>query len=342
MSFFVVIVIAIVLVIIFKLNKGDNKTEHSYSHINKPSNISVDSDVKDLLYNPYYSKYSRVFDYIVYAGGNQSRYKIDWMLYSLEQGKELEDEGLYIIKSIDENLPYYCETELEYDRFFDKECPVLLGDIESIISIMLPYSTINKHTYKHKFWVDLLIDMADLNNLEAQGLLCSDKILNSISSEEKNKYIEKYKQLLIDLANSGVANAQYVVGEYLCDNNSKKQVEYFTKAAQQGVANAWYSLSRYYRHKIYFDENNELRNPDFSDETIIKLQNEELKCMYECAKADNGTKSPYCQYMYSLKIEDNNPQEGEYWKQKSNYNYTAKTEIFKKYIDEFLKRNSYI
>ena len=281
-----------------------------------------------LINSPYYAEYKTTFDLIWY-NGEQPQYKIDWLLYSLNLGRKLENNGTYVVDSMEKNLPYFCETEYEYDRFFDRLKPVLLGSIDGIMDLGLHYGAHNpnySHPAKREYWRQQLCDAALSGDLEVQGALCGQASRFLFSEDEIAAFKEKYEADLRYLAESGNAYAQLAVGKYLSSRHSQESFDWLFKAANQGLSDAWYEIGEYYFCKCqdWYYENHGISTGKPSEEEKARYREKAAESVYKGAVADNGVMAARCQEEVAGFYEDgeyNFPKDMEkakYWYQKAS------------------------
>lgn len=269
------------------------------------TSVATDNEVGRLLKDSrFYAENKKLFDYIQIK--NQPRYKVELLLQSLELGHELESGGYYIIQSIEEGLPYFVETEDEYDRFHKDEEPVLLGSLSGIQSLLFGYfsdSDEDYHPGKLKYWQDKLVHRAEDGDMETQAFLGTQTSqITGISKETA----EKYKDTVWQQARAGDAAAQFAVGKYLAPYASDESIQWLTKAAEQGMSDAWYMLGRIYNglhHRGRWDENAKVLIP-LSEEEKSKIDGKDVECWLRGAEADKGVMAGYCQYMVAGFYED--------------------------------------
>lgn len=276
-----------------------------------------------LINSPYYAEYKTTFGLIWY-NGKQPQYKIDWLLYSLNLGRRLENHGTYVVDSMKKDLPYFCETEYEYDLFFNSEKPVMLGSIDGVMDFGLRYGKHNSnysHPAKLEYWRQQLRDAALSGNLEAQGALCVRNFL--FSEEEIAAFRDEYEADLRRLAAAGNAYAQLAVGKYLSPYMSQESFDWLFKAANQGLSDAWYRISEYYSSQycgIYPDK----EKVEPSEDEKAHFLKKSTESIYKGAVADNGVMAAWCQERVAGYYEDgayNFPKDIEkarYWHQKAS------------------------
>lgn len=138
----IVITVAVITVIIVmgkkQLDKISSETFQEGMEIRAEDVLGETSDGEktdpaDALFgSPYYDRYEPLFNYIwsTCHGRNGSQNKIDWLLQSLDMGRILESDGHYVRESIEKDLPYFCETEQEFEMFFRGEAPILRGSVK--------------------------------------------------------------------------------------------------------------------------------------------------------------------------------------------------------------------
>lgn len=340
-------ILAVVLILILGIvfNRVFNSPQSDSSaaaHENRPSvqqSPAVDQPAPGvnrcpadaLINSPYYSKYKTAFDLIWY-NGKQPKYKIDWLLQSLNMGRELEDFGSYVLKSMENELPYFCETEYEFDKFYDSDKPVTLGSIDGMMELCFFYHETSRdaHPAKRKYWQQRLRELALSGSLEAKGALCSSFAKMVFSEDEVNESKEIYEAELLNLAKSGNASAQLAVGKYLSPHNSKESIAWLTQSANHGLSDAWYQLSKIYESQIILDANGKVRQTPLPENETQSLERRIAESIYKGAEADNGVMAARCQYWVGTYYEDGNSilpkdiEKAKYWYQKSLENGETK------------------
>lgn len=284
-----------------------------------------------LINSPYYEKYKEVCDHIWYYNKqhlqenlDSMERKIHWLMESMEMGREIEDDGYYVTKSLEERLPYFCETEREFDYFCNEEKPVLKGAVYGILDLASFYSYQERvHLSKQKYWKQTLQEMAMAGNLEAQAILCTRRARVAFSEGEINGFKLQYEKALYELAAAGNPQAQLAVGEYLAPYGSREKIDWLTKAANQGIGDAWYHLGEAYNTMIYIDEKGNRRTTPLSEEQIRKLSNMRNECRFRAADSNNGIMVGYCQYWVGTNYEEGDSifpkdlEKAKYWYQKA-------------------------
>ena len=195
----------------------------------------------------------------------------------------------------EKNLPYPCETEEEYEKFFDGSKPVLRGSVHGIVELLSFYMFREKNPGKKEYWKQRLSKMAENRDVEAQAVLCSNYVKHAFSEEELSSFKEKYEANLWLLAESGDAAAQLAVGDFLTRQPICK-IEWLTKAAQQGLSDAWYQLGLAYESMINFDENGQFRSNRLSEDEVTDLMRKKVECFLKGAELSNGIMAAWCQY----------------------------------------------
>ena len=112
-------------------------------------------DLADVLFDSsHYDRYESLFNYIWTNCHcrDEPQYKFDWLLQSLDMGRELEINGFYVMESIQKDLPYFCKTEREFEKFFKNETPVLRGSVRGILDMISFYLYLEKHPAKLEYW----------------------------------------------------------------------------------------------------------------------------------------------------------------------------------------------
>lgn len=258
--------------------KGDN-----------PADVLFDS--------PHYDRYEPLFNYIWSAchGRDGSQYKIDLLLQSLDMGRVLEIDGFYVQQSIEKDLPYFCETEREFEMFYKSQTPVLRGSIKGILDMISFYLYTEKNLSKQEYWQRRLLELAQNGGLEAQAALCSNFLRNVFSEQELAAFKEMYEPNLMRLAEEGNGEAQLAVGEFLMREPPQKIV-WLSKAAEQGLSDAWYQLGITYESMINTDDAGQFRLDRLSDDEVHQLMVKKAECFLNGANANNGIMAAWCQY----------------------------------------------
>ncbi|MDO4343414.1 MAG: hypothetical protein Q4C50_01300 [Eubacteriales bacterium] len=335
----IIILVAVFYYLVIKPRKNNASTTSYQNHAAVQQSQTVDQPTPGinhcpadaLINSPYYSKYKTVFD-LIWHDGKQPKYKIDWLLQSLNMGRELEDSGTYVLASIKNGLPYFCETEYEFDKFFDYDKPVTLGSIDGLMDICFFYHETNRdhsHPEKRQYWQQQLRELALSGNLEAQGALCSNFAKFVFSESEVAEFKEKYESSLFSLAESGDAYAQLAVGEFLSPYRSQESLGWLIKAANQGLSNAWFQLGKAYNAMISLDDNGHIRKVPLPEEEKHSLERKIAESYYKGAEANNGVMAARCQHIVGMYYEDGNSifpkdiEKAKYWYQKSLENSDA-------------------
>lgn len=266
---------------------------------NRQENVSIkeyDVSKDDLCNSPYYKKYQTTFDYIRY-NGKQPKYKIDWLLKSLDMGRELEYNGVFVVQSIEKDYPYFCETEYEFYSLAKADSPALKGSIKGILDLGYLYLETNKQYFlqeKKDYWRNQLVEMARGGNLEAQAGLCKGFPL--FTKEEVEEYKEKYQDELVRLAKNGNPYAQLGVGQFIAEYRSKESFDWLQKAGEQGLSDAYYHLAAVYNNMIHIDDDFQIRNTPLSEKEEKDINEKIAECYIKGAKHDNGILAVECQY----------------------------------------------
>lgn len=257
-----------------------------------------------LINSPYYASNQVAFDLIWY-NGKQPQYKIDWLLESLKLGHEIESGGYYITQSIEKDLPYFCETEEEYDRFFKSESPVLRGDIDAMMDLAFYYiPSYKNHPSKLKYWKEQILNKATEGNVEAQGALCGGYANAVFGPELRKQYIAMYQEEIIHRSELGDPYAQLARGKYIEKYRSREAIEWLQKAANQGLSDAWFNLAKQYGAFISLDDDGNIRKEPLSSAEEESIRKSIAACYANGAQADNGVMAARCQYMTGSYYED--------------------------------------
>ena len=250
-------------------------------------------------------------------------------------GRELENSGTFVLDSIKEGLPYFCETEQEFNQFFDLDKPVMRGSVDGVKDMCFFYSEAYKdssHPAKRQYWQQRFREMISAGNLEAQGAACRGHL--AFSDDEVEEYKKRYESSLRSLAEAGNAQAQLAVGKYLSD--APEKYEWLTKAGKQGLSDAWYALGHSYQYTIYDDAGEKL-----SDEKRSVLMKQAAECYYKGAEADNGVMAARCQDKVGGYYKDGDfgfPKDTEmakYWYRKSLENGETSAKSSLDYLDKY-------
>lgn len=263
--------------------------------------------------------------------GKQPKYKIDWLLESLNMGRELEDNGNYVLDSIEANLPYFCETVSEYNFFFDNEKPVTRGSIEGILDLMLQYTSSTKLTHPSKlaYWQEQIKRMASNGNMQAQAALCAAKTnvyKGAFSETDLEEAFNKYHDSLIAAAERGDPQAQLAVGIFLTPYASRRKREMLAKATDADLTDAWYHLGHAFSTLIYSDEDGTWRGDTLPSDDKKALQEKEMECYVHGAEANNGIMAGWCQKYIAMWYEDGDGilpldlRKAKYWYEKAAEN----------------------
>lgn len=306
-----IVILLIIYFVVKKRKKDAQQSAASAKHTTEPAApLKYDKPIPNtnnpasaLLESPFYERYRLFFDLIFY-NGKQEKYKIDWLLWSLDNGHEVD--GQVLLDSMESNLPYFCETESEYDslsRIMEEKCAV----IESIVTLEASYGSWGTaaHPEKYNYWRRHLKEQAVSGNLEAQALLCNYSEAKLVfSKEEVEQFKNCYQDALLALAEGGDAMAQLAVGEYIAPRGSKESERWLCMAAEQGLSDAYYRLVKLCRIRAYqpLDANGlagEFRRYDtVSDEDRKYFRELEIKALgylFKGAEANSGIMAASCQ-----------------------------------------------
>lgn len=180
--------------------------------------------------------------------------------------------------------------------FLEPEKPVLRGSIIEMMSLILFYDDAERtHPAKRQYWQEELRTLADNGNYEAQGALCSKWGELTFSESEVEIFKQKYETDLRQQAEDGNCAAQLAVGEFLSPHSLQERMEWFSKAAQGGLSDAWYHLGQAYVSAISFDQNNQLRKNPLSSDKVKSLGEKAAECYLRGAEANNGVMAAWCQ-----------------------------------------------
>lgn len=277
MTIIIFTILAILIVIIIQFFIFNKIPIYNESQLNNSNNDKI---------------YDNLFSYI--SQNNQPQYRIEWLKKSLESGHELESNGYYVIKSIENNLPYYCENENEFDKFYNNETPVLKGSIPGMINFAFLYHEVNKENsnpLKKQYWYDKLCELANKGNREAQAALCSNFAKTTFGEEEVIKNKERFELKIIEEAKEGDKYAQLGMGRWLVGANLDEGLYWLNKAADQGLTDACYYITGLLMQKYFFSDISE------QEKNVIYLK--VIQYFKRGAEYSNGVTSGYCQYRYA-------------------------------------------
>lgn len=302
----VVAVAVIAFIIIMGKRRYDNISAETFSvdmdmqtdEVSGEIPAGEGGDSADVLFDsPHYDRYESLFNYIWTSchGRDEPQYKFDWLLQSLDAGRELEIDGFYVIESIQKGLPYFCETEHEFEKFFKSEAPILRGSVRGILDMISFYLYREKHSAKREYWQQHLLGLAQSGNYEAQAALCTNYVRYAFSEQELMAFKETYEQNLIQFAETGNCEAQLAVGEFLMQKPPQKII-WLTKAAQQGSSDAWFQLGLTYESMINIDDDGQFKPNRLSDDEVRQLMVQKAECFLNGANANNGIMAAWCQY----------------------------------------------
>lgn len=273
----------------------NEKMNEQSQKINAP--ISVNNNSSDILVNsPYYNKYRKTFD-IIRHSGKEPKYRIDWLLKSLDMGHELEHDGVFVTASISKSFPYFCETEEEFNCLSKDDCLALKGSVAAIFGLGYLYSGSHMKSFlqeKRVYWRNKILEMAKTGNLDAQAGLCRKNLL--FNEQEVEEYKEKYEAKLMHMAEDGNPYAQLAVGQFIA-RNRKEKMEWLNKAGEQGLGDAYYYLADVYAQMRFLDDEFNYKQDSLLDEKEEQLIDEKTgECYLKGAKLNNGMMAAECQY----------------------------------------------
>lgn len=302
----------------------------SVSAKEQPQSVNVSVSVKnpssDILVNsPYYNKYRKTFD-IIRNSGKEPKYRIDWLLKSLDMGHELEHEGVFVTASISKNFPYFCETEEEFERLSKDDCLALKGSVAAIFGLGYLYSGSHMKSFlqeKRDYWRNQILNMANTGNLEARAGLCQKNFL--FTEQEVEEFKEKYEAELLYMAEAGNPYAQLAVGQFLAKNR-KEKLEWLNKAGGQGLSDAYHYLAVAYTQMRFLDDDFNYK-PILLDEKEEQLIDKKIgECYLKGAELNKGMMAAECQhnlgnaYHYGYYGFEKNLANARYWYEKAFQN----------------------
>lgn len=304
----IVITVIVVILLIVRAKKrldaisAETFSEDTNMQVDKISDelpIEEDAESVDALFDsPHYNRYKSLFNYVGANchGRDEPGYKFEWLLQSLDMGRELEADGFYVRESIIKDLPYFCETEHEFDMFFKSQAPVLRGSVKGMLDMISFYLYSEKHPSKLEYWKQQLSGLAQDGNFEAQAALCSHDVGHMFQEQELESFKKMYEPNLMRLAEAGNPEAQLAVGEFLTQKLPPK-IAWLLKAAQQGLGDAWCQLGLTYESMIDTDDDGQSRQIQLSNGKIHQLMIKKAECLLNGANTNNGIMAAWCQYM---------------------------------------------
>lgn len=225
---------------------------------------------------------------------------------SHENGNEIDETFIDWSKS--EDLPYYIENADEQGLVFDEQPFAFKGYPNAMLELMFSYSQglhCGKNHNKVLYWRDILIDLAEQGNRDAQAALCSNfyrTIATSAFGTEKGvddsqAFREKYFDTLLRDAKNGDKYAQYGVGAYcvnteICTDNNVA-FDFLLKAGEQGVGDAYYEIAERTLGQVYYHRNG----------TTAPWE-EQMKYYKLGAEINNGLFAGKCQYHLAREYEN--------------------------------------
>lgn len=284
--------VLLILVIIVSVSTRENESllKNGYE------SIHIDNTLDDLIESPYYNKYKLTFDFIRHFG-KEPKYRVDWLLKSLDMGHELECNGAYVTDSVRKNFPYFCETKYEFEAL-SKNYSALKGSVRGILNLGFIYIETNKQNNflqeKKDYWRNRLLEMASEGNLEAQAGLC--RALPLFTNEEVERYKEKYEGQLLRLAENGNPYAQLAVGQFIAKYRSEESFEWLKKAGEQGLSDAYFYLASAYNSILCLNNDLTIRQEELSERELQNINKKIAECYIKGAELDNGVMVAECQY----------------------------------------------
>ena len=328
-----IIVIGVIIAIVVAVKNSNGSSQSTATANVYHPTVGVNQIPPDALINSrWYGQYKTNFDLIWYYHKQkkpQEQYKIDWLLESLENGLELEDNCYYVMDSMEEDLPYYCDAEMEYDYLRDKEKSVLLGNVDGMLDMIFYYHYMHKHASKLHYWLNKVIEMADSGNHYAQAAAVDFfRIPNAFDEQQKAMFKSRYEERVRNAAKSGNLDAQLAIIKYWGAPEGVDRTSAIRDIAQKGnLSNAWYQLSVEYFMKAY-----STTNPPTEEEKKL-YEDYRWTCFTYGASANNGVMAGYCQYMAGLHVEDDDPQTAKRW-----YEMAASNGLDMKYNLEYVNK----
>lgn len=137
--------------------------------------------------------------------------------------------------------------------------------------------------------------LAQKENREAQAALCCKFTEDVINHEVVESFRTAYASELWKLAEAGDGAAQLAVGEFLCAYGSTERLDWLSKAARQGLSDAWYYLGKEYEAAIRIDQNRQPRKIPLTNEQARKFRGKAAECFLQGAEANNGVMAAWCQ-----------------------------------------------
>lgn len=267
----------------FRTKQQTNNSELTQTVSEEETKSTIDNQM---------SEYAQLLEGLQYY--NQSQYKIDWLMESINKGREIDN--CYVLTSAEENLPYFCESEWEYEMFHNREKPVLKDSIQGIMDIAFFYNPCseNFNDTKRTYWLRKLINLAEGGNREAQAALGSHRSAMNFSVETQIEFEELYGEKLWEDAQNGDKYAEIAVGEWLTGADRLARKEWLRKAAEQGLTDAYYYLSCECNGDRIVDETGKRREEPLSEEEKNILNQKYVELIKKGAELNNGTTATFC------------------------------------------------
>lgn len=245
-----------------KVNNSQ-ETNNQYAESKSASNAAG-----ILLSSQYYFEYKNLFDqlYNVY-GGKYKPFVFEMLLWSIENGHLIDQNGYYVLESARIGLPYLCETEREFDEICKIFNKLKQGEqIKNILRLSSLYGdyaqTSSKHPYKMRYWGNQLISYVNNGDIEAIAAILGINKENSIAQNGAffgdgviEDLYNKYEMNLRDAANNGNYSAMLFVAVYMTPTpmsvvDYNNQLNMILESTKGNTSDAWYWLADKTLNKI--------------------------------------------------------------------------------------------
>ena len=274
---------------------------------------------------------------------NVPKFALDWLADSIKKGVNVEH--LAVSFSVENGLPYLCDTEEETWLFESEENP-LQDSTEGIYRVLLKYkygSAPNEN--KINYWLNHLLSLANGGNMMAQGLICwkcgvirSDGKYDGVIPQNLWKELKsKYEDGIVRSCKSGDLYAQLAVAKYNRDISDKEKEELYLSAIDKGLSDACYYYAKFLDQKRFVANGMTVDIPTYGTAEWQEYMYDELSLYEKGAILNKGVLAGYCQYrlgdMYAKgdggKLKD--PITAQMWFKKAYANGCKKAKI---YIEE--------
>lgn len=273
--------------------------------VSKPTN--VDERINQENRKKYGSSYDRVYAYDSamarwIAMNDVPSYAMDWLAESIQNGVQVELTAVRF--SVENELPYLCETEAETWLFEAVENP-LQNSTDGIYSVLCKYkygATANKN--KMNYWINRLLTLASSGNMMAKGLICwrcgmilSDGKYDGVLPQTTwNEFKDSCASQVLAACNSGDPYAQLAVAQYNNDISEEEKERLYLSAIEKGLSDACYYYVQFLDQKRFLSNGMTVNIPEYGTDEWQEYMRVELSLYKKGAELNNGIMAGYCQY----------------------------------------------